>query len=203
MSDWVSDNFGNIIAAGGLIVSIFGGFHWIYKHPYTSYKKWIDIQNKDLEQNKIHREKVTSVLKELEPNGGGSIKDKINKIAYDLELMNVRYDATLYIDSNPIFINDKLGNVIFVNAAWLEMTGFNNPKDAMGFGWMKALPEEEAERLQIINETLTKHPSSFMGEIIFKNIKTQEIIKTNCRTTLIRDSKDNIVSTIGTLEILK
>lgn len=122
----------------------------------------------------------------------------IEKIDY----LSGKVDGSLYINPHPIFISNEKNEVTFVNAAWLEMTEMTDAKQALGMGWMSAIPDEDKERMEEIVDRYTKYPSEFKGIVTFKGLVTGKIVKANCRTNLIRDEENNIIMTFGLLQIL-
>ena len=89
--------------------------------------------------------------------------------------------AMMHFNSNPMFIVDDDGSLEYVNPAWCEMTGFKNPDDALGMGYMRAIPERFKDEVIDMNEKAVRHPSTFEGEIIFQHLYDKHLeIKTFC-----------------------
>lgn len=70
-----------------------------------------------------HGEMLLEIMREVKPNGGESLKDRILKIDSKLDSMTARtchYDETSEI---PIFHLDETGRLVFANCAFREMLG--------------------------------------------------------------------------------
>jgi len=113
-----------------------------------------------------------------------------------------RHEAWMDVSVSPIFIMDNKGNMIYANAAWGELTGFDNIEDAYAMGWVEAIQEEHMERIERINERLVEHPSSWDGEVPMKNKKTNARFIVRCRTQLLKDKSGNITGALGRLNVI-
>lgn len=120
----------------------------------------------------------------------------------EVVVMKERQFKILYTAPDPIFICNPKGEVTFVNPAWLQMTGIRTEKDALGFGFMKAIPEEDRDNLLEESERLVEHPGSYEGIVRFQHIGTTDIVTTMCRSEPYYYNGEHI-ETIGRLSILK
>lgn len=130
------------------------------------------------------------------------LMQELDILKKDVGIVKDRQLKVLYTSSHPVFIVNPKGEVIFVNPAWLEMTGIRTEKDAFGFGFLKVIPEKNREAMIEQNELLSKHPSAFEGEVEFQNLITDEIILTICRSEPVFYNGEHI-ETIGILTIIK
>lgn len=151
------------------------------------------------------------IFKQIAP-GYKSWKKFLKKLhrVEDLDLMETRLEilentfvAWYDILEDPIYKTSPSGEVTYVNAAWLEMTGITDSKNAFGFGYMAAIPDEDFAKIERLHDLHQAHPSSFRGNVRFKNVQTGEIITTRCKAALVYDFKDNLIETIGRIYILK
>lgn len=131
------------------------------------------------------------------------------KLAARVEIMERRiYIAEskqmviLYTSTDPSFITNTKGEVVFVNPAWLDMTGISTANDAYGFGYMQAIPIEDREALREQSEILVDHPGPFSGAVRFKNVRSGDIIDTLCRSEIVR-FEGIPVETVGRLYVIK
>lgn len=128
--------------------------------------------------------------------------DEVDVLKKEVGVLKDLIQKILYTAPDPIFKVNNKGEVIFVNPAWLQMTGVRTEKDAFGFGFMKAIPEDDRDAMVDQSEMLTKHPSAFEGEIRFQHLVTDDIILTICRSEPVFYNGEHI-ETIGRLTIIK
>jgi len=128
------------------------------------------------------------------------VSGRVDKIEKELDIVTKRQFALIYVDTRPIFILNKKGEVIHVNAAWLEMTEMQNERDALGFGYMQAIPDADKEMMMDRSEMFLEHPGSFSGEVRFQKIRSKQIITTYCRSEVIKNN-ETLYETIGILSI--
>lgn len=95
---------------------------------------------------------LARVERELQPNGGSSLRDSVDQIA--LGLRTVKSEARVMramqraIASSPsnsaLFETDPKGECVWASSAWVTLTG--EPAEAsMGWGWMNAIHQDERE----------------------------------------------------------
>lgn len=144
------------------------------------------------------REKFKPTLKHLKRIN--EVSDRVDVMESDLLVMKSRQMALIDVDHRPIFIMNSKNEVVKVNSAWLEMTGMKTEKEALGFGYLQAIPEEDREMIQERSDFFLEHPSPYSGEVRFKNVHTKEIIIAYCRSEFFnKDQK--LYETIGMLHI--
>lgn len=148
----------------------------------------------------IFVKKIKPMWKELRRIS--KLTDGVDDLVKKSDIAEKRLRAVLYSSSDPIFINNNEGEVVFVNPAWLALTGMKTEKDAYGFGYMAVIPEDDRDDRERDNKRLVDHPSSFEGEIRFQHFITKEIIVTMCRSEPV-EYDGELVETIGRLTIIK
>ncbi len=123
LQDWES-----ILAISGAAVAAAAAFHWRVvrplRHNITSLLDMIP---------------VVDVLKaEFSPNGGSSMKDKINSIDRELHILKFHDRLSQDMDDRPILEFDVVGRCIYVNRAAIDL--FDIPAgDWYGNGWLRAI----------------------------------------------------------------
>lgn len=130
-----------------------------------------------------------------------TLLDRVERLEIELSIEKSKGMAGLYVDPAPVFITNMKGEVIFVNPAWLEMTGLPSEKDAIGFGFMKVIPQEDREALEYQAELLMQHPGTWVGTVRFKHWKSKQIINTTCVTEVVHDRDGRFIETVGKLKI--
>jgi PAS domain S-box-containing protein len=173
--------------------------------PIKVYKKLESIES----NQKIFSDEIKKIKSEVQFNGGKyklrdaveDIKDLTELISYNQAIISEKQRSMMYIDSNPIYIADKEGNWNFVNASLLEMLGYHDPKDIYGIGWMKAIPDEDIDKVEkeYIRDKSNQSPS--FGQMRFKDGKGN-LVLVNRRTTLIYVN-NKLEEIMGTLTIIK
>ncbi len=131
------------------------------------------------------------------------VAEKVDELHKEAATLKSAQLAMHHINKDPIFLTNPKGEVTFVNAAWLNMTGIGDSRDAIGFGYLRAIPHEDLEYIKRQSDTLQEHPSPFSGKIRFKHIHTGDIYVTDCRSELIFNHEQKHVETIGRLYVIE
>jgi len=129
-----------------------------------------------------------------------ALLDRVQLMENRLRKLELLHDALNDIDKHPIFKTNSKGEVIYVNAAWCDMTGLQ-ARDALNLGYMAVIAEENIGLVERENERLVKHPGSFSGKIIFRHATKGYLINTWCRSEVLR-MEENGIETIGRLYII-
>ena len=127
------------------------------------------------------------------------VSDRVDELENKVEIVEKRQFALIYVDTRPIFIMNKKNEVTHVNTAWLEMTEMQSEREALGFGYLQAIPEEDKEMMMDRSEIFLEHPSAFSGNVRFKKVKTGKIITVHCRSELINQN-EMLYETVGILK---
>lgn len=83
-------------------------------------------------------ERIDKVYAELTPNGGGSIKDKINQLSRDVTILRSGLSFSLALNPHCVFEADPTGSCTFANVALCELFGLPQT-DMLGRGWLSVL----------------------------------------------------------------
>lgn len=125
--------------------------------------------------------------------------DELNTLIY---IANAEHMALCYCAPDAIFITNEKGEVIFVNPAWLLMTGIPTTKDAYGLGYLRVIHKENIDFVKESTISLIEHPGSFDNYIIFQHYHTKAKITTLCRSEPIFDDKGVLRKTIGRVSVI-
>lgn len=153
ISFWNADNLSNILISG--LISK-GTFTIFYSIIFYFYLKHFDLRNdatngfniKDIFQMLSYKQKYEAVNLD------------IKKVSEEIEIKDIHYQTLT--DNSPvgIFRTRIDGYTTFVNNRWSEITGVSQ-KDALGFGWLKALhPEDRIIAEQEWNLSLVERKKS-------------------------------------------
>lgn len=158
-----------------------------------------------LENSESHI-KSSEILMELKPNGGGSIKDKINymyksieDLNYSIEYVKNLTQTQLNLVPYAIWKSNSKGENIFVNEYYLELLEVDSTK-TLEWRWTSLIHKDDFnDYLKAWEDTLKfKTDKDVFVRIV--TFKTKKIIncKSSWRVTL--DSKGNISYIIGKLK---
>lgn len=88
-------------------------------------------------------ERIDRVYAELTPNGGGSIKDKINQLSRDVAILRSGLSFSLALNPHCIFEASPDGECTFANVALCELFGVSQA-EIVGRGWLSVLDGSDA-----------------------------------------------------------
>lgn len=87
---------------------------------------------------------VEDISKQLRPNGGGSLRDGIDRIEMRLTAIEQRNRAVVLEVPYGVFEADASGSCLWVNRTFLRLTG-RGLDEVLGSGWISAVaPEDRA-----------------------------------------------------------
>lgn len=133
----IDNNMFNIETIGILIGIITGGAAILYGIIYSIYYAYRGIK-------KVSRV-VHIIEKELLPtNGGSSMRDAIKRLELMAHSENSRFKTWMTFFPNPVFETNSNGYCVYVNRAYLTLTG-SNINDVLGTGWITNIHPEDRE----------------------------------------------------------
>ncbi len=190
--DWLGKHAVIIFKFLGIICTIIAGMYGVWK---VAYKPCVFIY-------KLFKR----LMYEFSDNGGGSVKDKVNKGVAVIVELNTKVDgiigrqkAMFNEDAAAMFVSDNKGACTDVNKAWVKLTGL--PKDlAIGHGWHKLILEQDLKRIEDEGEDFINDGSSYDTSFKINYYGTDKIIFVHCTATKVYDSQHNLLSVIGTYE---
>lgn len=190
-----------IIAGGGIataILAIWGLWSKIIKPWFEEYRDKREKLEKAVNHIEKMAEKLSIVSKELQTNGGGSIKDQIKQIANDVKIIRIERDATFYLSKDPMFKTDDKGHYIAVNTSLCQLIGVTEG-ELLGLGWLNYISLEDRDRVWEEWENIIESGKEISTYFTIKNPQTIEMIPVKCRAVINR-SEDSIISIIGSIE---
>lgn len=126
---------------------------------------------------------------EMSPNGGGSIKDKINVI-YELSVLaDARVKHMISMTDQPMYecrVSD--GFTINVNEALCNLFGMTEPH-MLGNGWLEAIVQEERAMVWTEYQRAIKEHTPYSWTYTVENQKTGKRIRVKTKLTVLRNSK--------------
>ncbi len=148
ISSELSKQINELAIVIGAVCSIAGSLYAIWRFSINpAYIKLrnmiIEVYNVAMDASNIHE----IIQKELNTNGGSSLKDAINRIESRLSVQDGKCRATLSLIDSPIWESDEDGNCIWVNRAYRRITGYDidNVRD---MGWISIIAPDSREAVQ-------------------------------------------------------
>ncbi len=190
-----------IIGGGGLataILAMWGIWAKILKPWFKESRDKREKWARAISHIEKMSEKLNHVSKELQPNGGGSIKDQIKQIANDVKIIRIERDATFYLSKDPMFKTDDKGYYTSVNTSLCNLVGVNE-QELLGLGWLNYISLEDRDRVWEEWENIIESGKEISTFFTIKNPESMEMIPVKCRAVINR-AEDSIISIIGTLE---
>lgn len=141
---------------------------------------------------------LTSIANEFKPNGGGSLRDVIDRI--EVSLAKNSAVATILLQESPdaIFMTDGDGNCTWVNDTYTKWTGIGVDQ-ATGMGWHSAIAISDREMVFDEWDRAVKNKVSFTGHYTWTNGVHEFPVR--CRTKL-TFAKGKLVSAVGVVKRL-
>lgn len=124
---------GQIAAALAALGSI---YRFAIKPMIKTYKRISDMY-----------ERVEKLVKEMERNGGSSIRDSLDRIEKSVALIDERQKILLGLVPYGIVETDGKGRVIYANRTYLHWTGRAEP-EVIGDGWSNSVHPNDRERIR-------------------------------------------------------
>jgi len=190
-----------IIAGGGLataILAMWGLWSKIIKPWFKETRDKREKLEKAVNHIEKMAEKLSIVSKELQTNGGGSIKDQIKQIANDVKIIRIEGDATFYLSKDPMFKTDDKGHYVAVNTSLCQLIGVTEG-ELLGLGWLNYISLEDRDRVGEEWENIIESGKEISTFFTIKNPESMEMIPVKCRAVINR-SGDSVISIIGSIE---
>jgi PAS domain-containing protein len=165
------ENFKKIIEAINqintsiVIVTAFCGymFYFIKKlHPFTTITTDIAVLKTE----------VSTISKELKPNGGKSMKDQMNDLQLSTKTILYRQRWILDNREEPIFETDEKGDFTWANSALIRLTD-RLFKDLENNNWINALCEKTRTEVNDSWQIAIENKRNFEHEIIIVDSKNR------------------------------
>jgi PAS domain-containing protein len=122
----------------------FGGWLWV-----KVFKPLVKL----LKSQDYFKESVEEIRKELQTNGGSSLKDAIidmkdtvHRIDRRQKIIEQRTKAALHYSNEALFETDIAGRLVWSNAHFCKYVR-DNPSDVSGFDWLAMIKEDDRDEL--------------------------------------------------------
>jgi PAS domain S-box-containing protein len=142
-------------------------------------------------------EKIDKIFEELTPNGGTSIKDKIDKIDAGLNLVSERQRAREIDDPVARFETDPVGNCTWINRTYSSLVQ-RTPSELMGHGWQNAISQLDREHVVTDWYKSVEEKREFTMDFNFET-PNGALIECKVRSYKMTDPGGNIIGYYGTI----
>ncbi len=170
---------------------------------YTHYKgnrdQW---RNSVTEFQKKVFEKVDRIEKQVYPNSGCSITDKVDKVLDNQAVIKEQTAAALYLDSTPIVKTNMKGECTFANLAYLKLCGFSSFDECAGTGYFRSIHPDDRERVREEFTDTLRTGNMFISTYRKVNMITKKIFTVSVMTRIVKNSKNEPIEVIGVRQVL-
>jgi len=190
-------HFGAVAAA---FTAMYVFYSWVWPTLQAVYRKvqWIMSDEND---HAIIMDRLDRITGMLEPNGGTSLADSINRIEHSVMFQGARSVAALHTNPNPIFETNREGKVNFVNHSYSRIFGIDGG-DAEDMGWVNIIPQQHRDGVvtKWFRAVTDKRTFDEFVPLVGADGKT---LKTHVVAYVIRGDRDNMLGHHGEVKILK
>lgn len=133
-----------IAAALAILASLFAAVRigWRFVRRQILRSHWLALAKHALED-------IESIKKELQPNGGASLRDRVDDIAEKVSRHEAYNQLLVGGFTRPILVWDAGGYCTQANRAYHELTGFDLG-DVQGMNWINVI--HPSDREQVLSE---------------------------------------------------
>lgn len=124
---------------------------------------------------------VDRLVKEVLPNGGGSLRDTLNRVEVNQSVDRAMLRGIAATSNEPIFQSDNNGLCTWANERWCQLTGMDIA-DALGEGWINAVHQDD--RAKVTGDWLAARQGGRICLYTYRycNVETGTIVNVTVRT---------------------
>lgn len=165
------------------------------------------IANSPIRLNNVEKrfshfeEKLDTIIAELRPNGGSSLKDQMNRLEANNVISTSQRQILLDIHTGAVWVSDKEGNCTWANKNYMEKTGATI-EDFKGNNWIKLIASEDRNRVQAEWFDSVKEGRDFDLEYSLVNLKSGIKLKVHGRGTPIKKDDGTVLGYNGIISFL-
>jgi len=167
----------------------------------TVYKKGVKPVLKHFTEWYAMQEKINTIFDEITPNGGTSIKDKVDQTYKGLHLLGQIQDAMAADTKAALFRTDPEGNCVWVNRTYTRTVG-RDVSELLGHGWQNAIATEDREHVVAEWYRAVEENRDFVVDYRFET-PDGKIISCKCRGYKMVCPTGELLGYHGNCEILK
>lgn len=128
-----------------------------------------------LKEQEENKKVIAEIRYELKPNGGGSIKDAVNRIESGLVSLRAHDNHRFRILPYPAFECDSKGKNKRISDAYLDLLGIKATTDLSSLDWQRFIHNEDIETYYKAFLRAVENKSDFGHTARFYNDKRQPI----------------------------
>ena len=144
------------------------------------------------------------IKKELTPNGGNSIHDKLGKVTNMIASILSMQEHFMYRDRGfyslmdiPVFETDNSGSCVYANRAYCDLTHLTESQ-VYGAGWINAIASDERDFVMNQWQHAVEQKRDFKQEYNYSNKDGK--IPVVCHATPVMNNKKEILGWLGKVE---
>ncbi len=191
------------IKSVGILIGAIIGSITIYEKvvkPYQMRKREsVAVQDKFFADLRGLLTDVGEIKKEVMPNGGKSLNDKVTLMLHDVKMIKSRQKFTFRTSDTPMFWNDVAGYASAINSALIDLYGAKSEAQMLGHGWLNFVAPEDRERAMAEWNEAVNNNDEIISTFHVINGITKEKFEVTYRAIFERDN-GVIVTICGTVE---
>ncbi len=151
------------------------------------------------EIEKIQRT-ADEIIKQLKPNGGSSIFDKLVGVEQVLHDLGQSHWMLQDIAGNTFWQSDASGRMVYASSALADLMGLDQ-KDVLGYGWVSAIYAEDRVRVGQEWQAAVQQGRRF-DETYQIVTPDRKMVAVNARALPVTGTRGQITGYIGIVQVL-
>lgn len=140
------------------------------------------------------------VNKELTANGGGSMRDIVNRLATRFDVGDARQRALVTQLEIAMWESDERGQCVYVSREMCRITG-RTQEESLGRGWIGTIHPSDRERVVEDWDACVRDGRDFSMQHAFMT-PDGERVEVFAAATVCRDANGQMVGYVGSVELL-
>jgi PAS domain S-box-containing protein len=145
---------------------------------------------------------LLQVAEEMKPNGGNSLRDRVDKISKQLLYQDGARRLSYDLPPEGAFYEcDDNGGYVYVNRQWTRLTGLSY-EDSLGDGWLSGVHPDDRPTVAEEWWDCIKHRREF--DLSFRLVSHDDVVtKVNSHARVLKDNSGALIGFIGVNTIIK
>ena len=192
------ENWHSLAALIASVVALIGAaWRYVFKPAYVGFSKLARI----VELMETTMPTLVEIAQEFRPNGGGSLRDIIDRIECDLDMQRGRTRAVLETSTIPMFEANSDGECEWVNKRWCDLAGMTEVQ-ARGHGWQTGVHQDDRGRVHAEWEASVRDGRDFDCGYRFVHLGTGLVTHVRGFGRTVRDRTLKSQTYMGTIKVL-
>ena len=186
----------------GVLLTAFGTMTWFFVRKTVGLIKKIYYWcSKEYEQLQSDRERIKCIWSEIQPNGGGTIKDAICSIEVIAKNTQKTLDFVIDSEAEGYFETDANGKCTKASMQYLAMTG-STSEMTLGNGWLLGIAENDRHRVYDEWKSAMEQGRDFELDYLIIDRTTHEEFRVHCLARRVSLSNKKLAGYIGRIRKL-